>query len=168
MCINIEMHNFFKLTHKFQSLPDVRAFLHEPAQLWREVGYGFSVLKIPAHVIKDDVFNEIIATFNITPVVLRTPAKFWYKWHIDTDRAAAINVELYSENSHTVYGVPTDIENRIDIEELIYEEGAAYLLNTQSSHSILNLGPERYVMSLGFRSPNTYESIREFIVRENI
>lgn len=161
------MSNFLKLKSQFQSITEVRSFLQLKEHSWRDVGYGFDALRVPRYIIRDKVVNEIITKFQLTPNILRTPANFWYKWHLDKDRSAAINIELYTEHSHTVYGSDAEHGNKNNIEELVYEEAGMYLLNTQLSHSVLNLGGPRYVLTLGFKYPDTYELVKDFCISNN-
>jgi hypothetical protein len=161
-------NNFIKLNSQFQSLNEVREYIFSKDHTWNNIGYGFDVLNISQGVIIDPVVDKIMKEFGVKSNIFRTPANYWYKWHVDADRTAALNIEIWSGHSHTVYGEDAEHSNKKNIEELVYEPGGMYLLNTQSTHSVLNLGETRYVLGLGFKLPHTYNTIRDYFVSNSL
>lgn len=162
------MNNFLRLNSKFQSLDSVRKFLYSQEHTWNNIGYGFDVLLVPPNVITDPVIENLVKEFNVRPNIFRTPPRFWYKWHLDAGRTAALNIEISSEHSHTVFGEDAEHDNKKNIEELVYEQENMYLLNTQTAHSVLNLGSTRYMLGLGFRLPYTYATVRDYCINNNL
>ncbi len=160
--------NFYKLKSTFQSLESIKSFLFKEEHSWKAIGYGFDLIDVPGSVILDPVIHKLVDEFGVNPYIFKTPAHYWYKWHLDAGRTVALNTEIYSEHSHTIFGTDADYDNKKDIEELIYDKNGMYLLNTQRQHSILNLGNTRFIFGLGFRLPVTYDNLKEYCISDNL
>lgn len=130
------------------------------------VKYNFDVLPINPIVFLSSFLFQVIRKFNGIPVVLKMNPMTWYDWHVDSDRLCTINSLISGFESKSFFGnkVNNDI---ISLTELKYELGRYYLLNTQSSHAVLNLSDERYVLSIGFKN-HSYQTIREYLENNNL
>lgn len=119
---------------------------------------GFDILKIDLSFFKDSKLFPVIKQYNAVPLIFKMNPMTWYDWHTDSTRQCAINMLLTGFNSHCFFG---DRENRdiVNLTELKYDSDCYYLLNTQEKHAVLNFNETRYLLSIGFNSPNTYSNI---------
>lgn len=119
---------------------------------------GFDILKIDKNFFKRSSLFPLIEEHNASPLIFKINPLTWYDWHTDSTRQCAINLLLTGFNSHCFFGdrVSRDIVN---LTELTYQPNTYYLLNTQVKHAVLNLTQTRYVLSIGFNSPNSYQEI---------
>jgi hypothetical protein len=128
---------------------------------------GFDILKIDKTIFKNSNLFPVIEKFNAMPLIFKINPMTWYDWHIDETRQCTINMLIDGTDSKCFFG---DRKSReiVNLTELSYEIGAAYLLNTQTKHAVLNLSKDRYLLSIGFDKPNTYDSILNYCTTKKI
>ena len=128
---------------------------------------GFDILKVDNTIFKDSNLFPIIQKFNAVPLIFKINPMTWYDWHTDSTRWCAINLLLTGFNSHCFFG---DRESRdiVNLTELNYEPNTYYLLNTQFKHAVLNFSSTRYVLSIGFNSPISYQIILKYCIDNNL
>ena len=119
---------------------------------------GFNILKIDKNFFKSSNLFPLIEKYDARPLIFKINPMTWYDWHTDSTRQCAINLLLTGFNSHCFFG---DRENRdiVNLTELTYLPNTYYLLNTQVKHAVLNFKETRYVLSIGFNSPSSYQEI---------
>jgi len=119
---------------------------------------NFDILKLPYNFFKDSNLFELITLFNASPRIFKMDPMTWYDWHTDETRQCAINMLIDGNDSRCFFG---DRQNRdiVNLTELTYKPNTYYLFNTQVKHAVLNLNNTRYLLSIGFVLPNTYEDI---------
>lgn len=170
------INNFIKLKSTYQDLNLLKQVVLDETLEW-DHSMDICVKFVARELIKNKSMLTLMDKFNTNPVILKFISKSSYRWHKDINRDAALNVVIQSSNSHTVFGTkgPTgpnysDIYamNYIDLDELIYEPTNIYLLNTSNMHSVLNLGDDRIIFSLGFPKPTTYIEVRDFCIENNL
>lgn len=122
---------------------------------------GFSILKLSPLLFKNTKIFELILKHKGTPLIFKMNPMTWYDWHTDETRTCAINMLLSGYDSKCFFG---DRKNRdiVSLTELTYQVDTYYLLNTQVKHAVLNLSNTRYLLSIGFEHPNTYEDILNY------
>jgi hypothetical protein len=128
---------------------------------------GFDILKIDKIIFKDSNLFPVIQQFDAVPLIFKINPMTWYDWHTDSTRQCAINLLLTGFNSHCFFG---DRESRdlVHLTELTYEPNTYYLLNTQTKHAVLNFTETRYVLSIGFNSPASYQEILKHCIDNNL
>ncbi len=163
--INIGMHSFFyKLNQPFTSAPRVLEYMAaRPTSDWTARGYGFDMMDIPRAIITDSFYSAIHSKFPLIPHLFRVKARFFYKWHVDAKRLAALNILLINEHSHTVFSDCADQhDNKCNLTELVYEKDGVYLLNTQQQHAVMNLGSDRILLGMSFATNPTYADVMSY------
>jgi len=155
--------NYTQLNTECQCYYDLIKLAHTPNQLWFNT-HGFTVTKVPERVYsKDATILALVKEFKADPVLLKMPPWIFYRFHIDALRQCTVNMLLEGRDSNCYYGAPTDEEELMKLEELVYEEKKLYLLNTQVPHAVLNRSQPRYLFSLGFNRPTSYEQVEQYI-----
>jgi len=146
---------FYQLTIQDDLLSALRE--ESKKEGWQEK-YNFPIRVLPPVFFKDSLLFKLILKFNGTPVIIKLEPMTWYNWHIDAVRQCSINMLIEGKDSQSFFGekVNSDI---LALTELIYEPNIYYLLNTQKTHAVLNRHNIRYMLSIGFEYPNTYELI---------
>lgn len=130
---------------------------------------GFDIAIVSKHLIENDnVVSKLSQQFKSVPVIFRMPSWQFYRFHTDQVRSCALNMLLEGNDSQTYYGTPTDDEELTNITELIYEYNTYYLLNTHVKHAVVNRNNIRYMFSMGFNDPLTYDNIKEFCQDNNL
>jgi len=159
---------YLKLNSQFLSYESIMSYLKHNEPPWR-YNYHIGQARIPSELIKDDFFKNL-SRFQIYPLLIKMQPTFFHKWHTDATRNAAVNVQLISGHSHTVFNDdPADkFGHKENIKELIYEPNGIYLFNTQKQHAIMNLGCERLVLSCTFETDDSYETIKRFCLENNL
>lgn len=128
---------------------------------------GFNLLKLDRKLFLHTSLLELIVKYNGKPACILMKPMTWYDWHIDETRQCTINMLIDGTDSKCFFG---DRKSRdiVNLTELHYEIGSAYLLNTQTKHAVLNLSKDRYLLSIGFDKPHTYESILNYCTAKKI
>jgi hypothetical protein len=128
---------------------------------------GFNILKIDKTMFRESSLFSVMLKFNASPLLFKINPMTWYDWHTDSTRQCAINLLLTGYNSHCFFG---NRENRdlVQLTELTYEPNTYYLLNTQTKHAVLNFTETRYLLSIGFNSPASYQEILKYCVDNNL
>lgn len=125
--------------------------------------HGFDILNLSPLIFRDSPLFNLIATKKGKPSILKMNPMTWYDWHTDETRRCAINMLVEGFDSQCFFGNRKD-RDIVNITELKYEPHTYYLFNTQIKHAVLNLNNVRYMLSIGFNDPNTYESILEQLI----
>ena len=159
------MSHFYKLQYTDDRIDLLKSEIESRSD-WFE-NKGFSILRLHKHIFSNTPVGIIIDKFKGSPVIFRLNPMTWYNWHTDTVRQCAINMLINGEDSKTFFGnkVSTDL---VELTELNYESQRYYLFNTQKNHAILNLNNFRYVLSIGFNPPNTFDNILNFFQENNL
>lgn len=133
---------------------------------WFEAN-GFQMIRLDKAMFFKTSLFELVLKYNGKPVCIKMNPMTWYDWHIDETRQCTINMLIEGTNSKCFFG---DRQSRdiVNLTELPYEIGSAYLLNTQIKHAVLNLANDRYLLSIGFDTPNTYSSILDYCTAKQI
>lgn len=159
------MINFYKLENK-DSLIDTLLVEIQSRSDWFGSN-GFDILKLPLKLFLGHSVFPLISKYNGSPIILKLNPMTWYDWHTDETRQCAINMLIEGTDSRTFFGnrLSRDI---VELTELTYEPSCYYLINTQQKHAVLNLNNTRYMLSIGFNNPNTFENILEFCKEHNL
>jgi hypothetical protein len=161
---------YFELTKSFSFLNKVKEYLDLDLDInWHRNYYDIDVTPIPVNILKDDIiFKTLSLKFEIIPLVVRFDAKKWYTWHTDKIRNVGLNSVIQGKESHVIFGKLSTNGQYFDIEEIIYEDNKTYLLDVSKSHSIVNLGEPRIIISLGFPQPIMFNEVKEFCIENNL
>lgn len=100
--------------------------------------------------------------------IYRYKANFCYAWHMDLIRNAALNLQLTGVDSFCIFGEMYEQRKYQNIEKLVYQENSYYLLNVAKNHTVFNFDNDRYLLSIGFPIPNTFEEVKDYLVLNNI
>lgn len=92
----------------------------------------------------------------------------FYRFHVDDFRGAALNLLLDGWDSQTYFSNTEEDPYLTEITELKYAQNKMYLLNTQIKHAVVNKNNLRYVLSMGFNQPLTYDEVKRFCVENNL
>ena len=93
--------------------------------------------------------QDLVSKFNGVPLLFRFAENSTYDWHVDRLRRCALNFELTpSPSSYTLYGTKTP-KGHTDVTRVPYQD-TGVLLDTTKEHCVMNLGPSRTVLSVGF------------------
>jgi len=156
------MDSFYKLTNQTNLVDTLKRFIQDPRVNWYTKN-AFDVAAVPRFVVESDAtIVKLMERFDARPAILKMNPMTFYRFHIDEFRNAALNLLVEGWDSETFYGEPTDNEEIMSISQLVYEPNCMYLLNTKKPHSVINKNNPRYVFSLGFNDPLTYEQVVEF------
>lgn len=128
---------------------------------------GFDLLRLDNKLFFKTSLLELILKYKGNPVCINMRPMTWYDWHVDETRQCTINMLLEGHDSKCFFG---DRQSRdiVNLTELPYEIGSAYLLNTQTKHAVLNLSKDRYLLSIGFDKPATYDNILNYCTTKKI
>jgi hypothetical protein len=162
------MEQFSKLTSASTCRIQLTEFATSNSTKWIHKN-AFDIAMVPKYIIENDtVVVKLIKEFNAVPVIFRMPPWQFYRFHTDAIRSCALNMLLVGADSQTYYGTETNDEEVLNIRELNYEPDCYYLLNTHQKHSVINRNNTRYMFSLGFNEPLTYNIVKEFCEANNI
>lgn len=153
------MINFYKLKNKDILIETLSVEIQTRSD-WFESN-GFQILKLPLTLFVGHRLFPLISKFNGSPLIFKLNPMTWYDWHTDEIRQCAINMLIEGTDSKTFFGnrLSRDI---VELTEIVYDPLCYYLINTQQKHAVLNLNNTRYMLSIGFKKPNTFEDILEF------
>ena len=159
------MTNFYKLESE-DNLIDTLLLEIKSRSDWFSSN-GFDILKLPAKLFQEHRLFSLISKCNGSPLIFKLNPMTWYDWHTDENRQCAINMLIDGVDSKTFFGnrVSRDI---IELTELVYDPLRYYLINTQQKHAVLNLNNTRYMLSIGFDNPYTFENVLEFCKDKNL
>jgi len=138
-----------------------QGLITDPERMWWP-HYGFLASPLSMSWISQEPALRDVQ--QISPIarlgILKLPAQWVYAWHRDQDRQACINLLLSSDHhSHTLFGEQRNSTTFHAI-ELRYPPGRYVLFNTQIPHTVINLGGDRYLLSLEFSDPTPYDVLR--------
>ena len=126
--------------------------------------YGFDVLLIPDEVIdRDEQLAALRKKYPFIAGITRMQPNTAYNWHKDTNRSGVVNMMIDHVNSHCLFTPEADARVS-EISELDYEPKTYYIFNTQVAHMVVNLEGYRYMFTLEFSVPVTYENLLDFFV----
>jgi len=113
-------------------------------------------------VIKDPFLTALLEVHPFIAGVLLIKPNSIYNWHIDDDRGSSLNMFLSGGKSHCLF---TDEASEMvsKFEELYYEPKHYYLLNTQSTHCVVNFESPRLIFSLQFKDDKTKLSYEQLL-----
>lgn len=156
---------FYKLSQKSHILPSIQEEIKNRKD-WFDSN-GFKILKLPVTLFKQSHILDTIIQFNGTPLIFKLDPMTWYDWHIDEHRYCSINMHIEGTKSKCFFGAR---ENRdiVKLTELSYEPDTFYLLNTREKHAVLNLENTRYMLSIGFNQPCTYQILLDHIIKKTL
>lgn len=128
---------------------------------------GFDLLKLDKRMFFKTSLLDLILQYNGKAFCIKMNPMTWYDWHVDETRQCTINMLLEGTDSMCFFG---DRQSRdiVNLTELPYEIGSAYLLNTQVKHAVLNMSNYRYLLSIGFDKPYTYDSILNYCTTKKL
>lgn len=154
--------NYLKLNSTSNLRDSLLTFAKNSTTNWIRKN-GFDIAMVPRHLIENDaVVSKLSLKFKSVPVIFRMPAWQFYRFHTDEVRSCALNMLLEGDDSQTYYGTTTDDEELMNITELIYERDTYYLLNTHIKHAVVNRNNVRYMFSMGFNDPLTFNLVVNF------
>jgi hypothetical protein len=131
--------------------------------------HGFDILKLPRNLfLSDATCVKIFENFDCRPMVLKMSPNTFYRLHVDHQRGAAINLFLSGEDSRTFFGDATSESEIFNVQYLNYEKNSFYLLNVQYEHAVLNGNNDRYMLSMGFFEPYTYEQVLNYCIEHSL
>jgi len=139
--------------------------VHIPDYAWKKV-FGFTYIDLKRGSYSD--FSEFDKEFSTKHKLLKIPPRSHYRWHTDAYRNVAINTILIGNDCQTFFTSSTDEVVKDNLVEVDYSDNRSVLLDVSKQHSVLNLGPERIVLSVGFDLPVTYNDIREYCIKRNL
>jgi hypothetical protein len=153
------MNNFYKLENTDRLIDTLSKEIQSNSG-WFESN-GFEILNLPLHIFVETKLFPVIQQFKGTPLIFKLNPMTWYDWHTDETRQCAINMLIEGTDSQTFFGnrLSRDI---VELTELTYEPFRYYLINTQQKHAVLNLNNTRYMLSIGFNKPYTFENVLGF------
>lgn len=128
---------------------------------WEE-HFGFLAKEVPSHWIETD--NTLAAINKVHPIdrigILRVPANTCYDWHVDSHRLCCVNMLLSGgSNSLTLFGGERAGRQTRQIIPIEYKPRTFYLFNNQIEHTVINLGPERFLFSLYFKTERMFDVV---------
>lgn len=131
---------------------------------YRKQGYYiFSTEPLgPKALEGDPVLSALQKHFDAPSAFFRFPPNTLTNWHRDARRSCAVNI-LLAGTGHTLFHKELTAESPLlDIEELEYEPGRMYLLDTKREHAVLNLEGERYIFTMSLRFDSVYQEASAF------
>lgn len=156
------MERFYKLKNKTTILPALKSLIANTSTSWYHKN-AFDIAMVPKSITETDpTVTKLIERFNAQPVILKMNPMTFYRFHVDEFRNAALNLLVDGWDSETFYGEPTDNEELTALTALTYEQEYFFLLNTGKPHCVINRNNPRYVFSLGFNDPLTYDMVVNF------
>ena len=162
------MEQFYKLKNKTDLVDKLKRFIANPTVTWYSKN-AFEVAVVPRFIIESDkVICALIDEFKAQPAILKMNPMVFYRFHVDEFRNAALNLLVDGWDSETFYGEPTSNEELMQITQLHYEPNCMYLLNTSIPHCVINKQNQRFVFSLGFNSPLTYDLVANFCKEQGL
>lgn len=162
------MEQFYKLKNKTLVVDSLKKFIVDSRVKWYTKN-AFDVAPVPMFIVEtDQTICSLIDRFKAQPVILKMNPMTFYRFHIDEFRHAALNLLVDGWDSETFYGEATDNEELMSISKLEYEADSMYLLNTRLPHCVINRQNHRYVFSLGFNYPLTYDEIAAFCREQSL
>ena len=123
--------------------------------------FGFNGAPLGPHIyLGDEFISHLNDTFPIlySGVVHMRPYTI-YDWHVDSVRTVAINMLLSAhDTSHSIFDTGRS-GMIIDTQELIYKPNTMYIFNTQVPHMVVNTRQERYLFTIEFKDPISYDEL---------
>lgn len=160
------MINFHKLQNKDTLVDTLKIHIHNRSTTWFKSN-GFEISKPPLSMFINNPLFPVIKKFKGVPLVFKLNPMTWYDWHTDETRQCAVNMLIEGNDSKTFFGnrLSRDI---VELTELTYDPFHYYLINTQQKHAVLNLNNTRYMLTVGFSNPYTFDEILNFCKEHNI
>lgn len=112
-------------------------------------------------LIDDFNCNEKLGIYRYVP-------NFCYQWHIDAIRNTAINLQLQGEDSLCVFGKLVEPRKFGGVVKLKYDHGSYYIINTSKFHTVFNFDNPRYLLSIGFNKPTTFNDVKQYAIENNL
>jgi hypothetical protein len=100
--------------------------------------------------------------------IYRYKPNFCYQWHVDSIRNCALNLQLLGNNSFCMFGEYYEPRKFRNLQQLAYKENTYYLLNVNNYHTVFNFENDRYLLSIGFPKPHTFEDVKQYLIDHNI
>lgn len=96
----------------------------------------------------------------------------FYNFHIDTNRACAINSLLSGYDSDSYFGSSSYKNEKLihELENLVpldYVPGSCYVFNTKHRHGVVNRSETRLTLSIGFLH-HDYEEVLAFCQQNDL
>jgi hypothetical protein len=132
--------------------------------------FGFQALPLDKEwIAREPALREVAVISPIAQLgILRMLDHWTYQWHRDQNRLACINLLLSTDHhSHTLFGAAVN-DVVMHCLELTYRPDRFYLFNNQIPHSVINLGPDRYLFSIEFVEPLPYAELRTRFARAGL
>lgn len=121
----------------------------------------FFTTRAPSNILQNTVLNDLILKFSAEPTIFKMEPNTLYTWHTDATRSCAINMLLDGNDSLSLFGELTGGHHLWKFFEVPHGNNRFFLVNTLKNHAVLNRSCTRYMLSVGFYLPNTFESMRE-------
>ena len=157
------MHNRVLKVFKAEELNTRLKSMVESIETWQYM-YEFDMHMLDPEILSDTPLEKFLE-FSTKPVIIKLPPNCWYAFHTDAHRSCALNMLISGGVSHTVFSDCISAQRQTAV-ELVYSTDTIFLINTQMPHAILNLDKPRYMLSVGFRPPNTFNSIKDFCLSQ--
>jgi hypothetical protein len=162
------MEPYFYKLNALDNLAFIKDEITKKSDQWVR-RFNFDVLQISPYKFVNHSLFELIIKFKGKPVILKTDPMYWYNWHTDSIRKFSINSFIDGPDSRCFFGETEDTDSvLVKLTELVYEPGRYYLFNTQASHAVLNGNNTRYILSIGFIDPYTYQDALAYCQENNL
>lgn len=128
------------------------------------------MLLSPEDFIEDPKLLDVINQFGCHKklAIFRFKPNTCYQWHIDSTRYASINLQLSGADSLCVFGEYGEPRKINHLEKLIYNKDKYYLLNVSKIHTVFNFNNTRYLLSIGFPIPHTFEDVKKYLISKDV
>jgi len=164
------MQSYYKLISQSSIFDRLRQLISDQGDKEWEASFAFQSIPVPYELVKLDTnLFHLMEKFNGLPFILRMRPMAFYPFHVDLGRLCTINMLLTDTPCETYFGsVSPSGGGLLDIDILNYDHSSYYLLNTQTMHSVINKNGYRDVLSIGFKSPNSFEIVRDYCVERKL
>jgi hypothetical protein len=137
-------------------------------------GWNATAMPTEETINKEPVLKALDEKFKIAHFgILRMEPNRFYKWHVDGERGASINMLLNCDAySYCLFGDP-NYENITQTEfiKLEYQPNTFYIFNTQWPHCVINFDKPRYLFTVMFEQTKeslSYNDIANWALSNNI
>ena len=166
---NIE--RFYKLKSISLLVDHLRQKIQSAIESNWATSYGLTSLFLKEEdFIADPKITSIIQKFSCYPrlSIKRTDPFSCYVWHRDANRNASINMLIDGYDSSSLFGKMISFNWFHNLEVLPYEPARYYLMDVTQHHTVINLNNYRYVLTIGFHPPTTYNDVKMFILENDL
>lgn len=160
---------YCELPHKSTLSSKLLWAIHTDTTPWSSL-YDFNAKLVPKEWLMEDPFMaKLMELHSFQAAVIGMDAETCYRWHIDVDRSASVNMLLTPE-SHSYCVFKEDVDTRTHpILRLDYKPDTYYLLNVKKYHTVFNFDKPRYMLSTQFDDINlTYDDIKSELLNITI